>query len=175
MFQDLTSGFHLFSFNGSPTFVSYESDAHAVVRLNMPHPLSIILSCTPAINSEFLSYVYTRSTDGYPTLSKGGNLEPVMCSRFAYDLPHITRHAIEERLEGHRSMCGQRKYLAGKRRAASGEKRDCLVTRAFPFLLLSCHSNVDAQIYILQQPETYIAVHTRLLNQSIEILENPHS
>lgn len=45
--------------------------------------------------------------------------------------------------ENWRSMCGQRKYLAGKRWAASG--RDRLVTLSL--FLCSCHNNVDAQIY----------------------------
>lgn len=78
-----------------------------------------------------------------PWGAEGGNLEPVMHSWFAYDLPHMTRHAMPMATGNQRSMCGQRKYLAGKKRAASGW--DCLVTLSlFP---CSCHNNVDAQTY----------------------------
>lgn len=52
----------------------------------------------------------------HPRGPEGGNLEPVMHSWFAYDLPHMTRHAMPMATGNWRSMCGQRKYLAGKRR-----------------------------------------------------------
>lgn len=143
-------------------FVSNKSDTHVRRPFKPIVTLDNFVVCWRDKLCSSRIYI-PRGIIQHPRGPEGGNLEPVMHSWFAYDLPHMTRHAMPMATGNQRSMCGQRKYLAGKRRAARG--RDCLVTLSL--FLYSYHNNVDAQTYSPAASELlYTRLHSTLLNET---------
>jgi len=104
------------------------SGTHVVVHLNTSYP-SIILSCADEINSAVHVCIVRVE---YPTPLRVGRGQPWASNAYVvYDLPHVTRHAMPKATGNQRSMCGQRKYLAGKRQGRLGKR----LPRRFPFFL----------------------------------------